>query len=77
MTPRGVSAGPEPRIRSGSSPDVPWPPIAKPAIRMLPPVPTWARVEMFTSRPTSLVEVSDSVAALLVADPPELVATHV
>src|ERR1017187_463074 len=46
-TPSGASAGPEARMRTVREVE---PPTTKPAIRMLPPVPTWTRAEMLTIR---------------------------
>src|SRR5580700_10951856 len=76
-TPRAVRAGPEARIRRDSDPDVPAPPTTNPAMRMLDPVSACARVDMLTSLPMSLVELIDTVAGLLVADPTSLPATQV
>src|SRR5579859_4791474 len=45
VTPKGMSAGPEARIKTVL--DV-APPMTKPAIRTFPPVPTWTRADMFT-----------------------------
>jgi hypothetical protein len=74
VTPREASAGPEARRSSGSLPD---PLTANPTIRMLPPVPTCARVDRFESRPTSVVAVTETVAGVLVVLPALFVATQV
>ena len=47
VSPKFESTGPSPRMRSVS---MPGPATTKPGIRMLPPVPTWARVEMLMRR---------------------------
>src|ERR1700691_1487179 len=52
VTPKGTSAGPDARI---STVREVVPPIAKPAIRMLPPVPTCTRAEMLTIRGVAAV----------------------
>ena len=46
VTPNGTSAGPDARIRTVSGVE---PAITNPAIRMLPPLPTYTRAEMLTS----------------------------
>src|SRR5665213_269771 len=45
VTPYCISAGPEARIRTVFEVE---PPMTKPAMRTLPPVPTWTRAEMLT-----------------------------
>src|ERR1017187_4569801 len=58
--PNGARAGPEARMRTVLDVE---PPITKPAIRIVPPVPTWARVEMLTSRGVAGVYVPAAVAS--------------
>ena len=60
VTPNGMSAGPEARISTVFEVE---PPMANPAIRMLPPVPTWTRAEMLTIRGVVGVYVPAGVAS--------------
>src|SRR5450432_1576987 len=74
VTPRGIRAGPEARMRTGR--DLAPPETTKPGIRTSPPVPTCARVEILTKCPELADADTASVAGELVTVPLEFVATH-
>src|SRR5208282_226392 len=73
-----VSAGPEARISTVCEP-LTWPvgPEANPAKRRFGLAPTSARADRLVSRETFAAGETVTVAAALVADPAEFVATHV
>src|SRR5208283_5249423 len=73
-TPDWVRPGPSARMRRLS---VPPPPMTKPGIRMLAPVPTMARVEMLIRRAPDEPELTYRVAAPLVVEPSESVTVTV